>query len=120
MGSGTIIGGRGRKICRISPKDPSQPVNRIILQDFDANKDMIDLSRMSNIASNADLTNPLTLFLPDNQKIVIASYQTMKALAGFNFIFQSSSSSSSYFRYGMFLDVSFLVVIEYLWHHNVG
>lgn len=65
--SGTIIGGRGKKLYVIYPKDPSQPVNRIILQDFDRMTDVMDVSSFSQMTSKADLTyltNPLTLFLP--------------------------------------------------------
>lgn len=96
--SGTIIGGSGKKVYVISSKDPFQPVNRMILQDFDSMKDVIDLSHFSQIASKAYLsylTNPLTLFLPDNQKIVISSYKTMNQLSDENFIFGSSSLSES-------------------------
>ncbi len=96
--SGTIIGGRGRKIYVIYPKDPLQPVNRIIVEDFDKTSDVLDLSHISQIASKADLTyltNPLTLFLPDNQKIVLSSYDTMNDLTDENFVFRSSVTSSS-------------------------
>lgn len=96
--SGTIIGGRGKKIFVLYPKDPFEPVNRIVLQDFDSNTDMINLSHITQIQSKADLTyltRPLTLFLPDNQKIIIASYQTIKELSNDNFIFYTPTVSSS-------------------------
>ncbi len=82
----------------VYPKDTLQPVNRIILEDFDKTSDVLDLSHISQIASKADLTyltNPLTLFLPDNQKIVLSNCQTMNDLTDENFVFQSAKSSSS-------------------------
>ncbi len=96
--SGTIVGRRGRKIYVIYPKDPSQPMNRIVLEDFEKKSDVLDLSHISQIASRVDLTyrtNPLTLLLPDNQKVVLLSYQTMNDLKDENFVFQSATSSSS-------------------------
>lgn len=95
--SGTMIGGRGRKVYVIYPKDAIQPVNRIVLGDFNESVDVIDVSHIRGIGSLSDvsyLTHPLTLFLPDNQKIVISSYESMKELSESNFIFDSSSSSS--------------------------
>ncbi len=92
--SGTIIGGRGKKVYVIYPKDPSQPVNRIILQDFDRMTDVMDLSSFSQMTSKVDLTyftNPLTLFLPDNQKIIISNLQGMMLFSK-NFIFSSQTS----------------------------
>lgn len=73
-------------------------MNRIILEDFEKKSDVLDLSHISHIRSRVDLTyrtNPLTLFLPDNQKIVLSSYQTMNDLKDENFLFQSDTSSSS-------------------------
>ncbi len=96
--SGTIVGGNGRKVYIIYPKDPSQPVNKIILQDFKSFHDVIDLSHIAQVASVADLsylTNPLTLFLPDNQKIIVSRYKTMSDLSDENFVFRSLSSRSS-------------------------
>ncbi len=55
--SGTIIGGRGKKVYVIYPKDPSQPVNRIILQDFDRMTDVMDLFSFSQIKSDYKLRN---------------------------------------------------------------
>ncbi len=112
--SGTIIGGKGRKIYVIYTKDPSQPVNRIILQDFKSLSDVIDFSHISQITSLADisyLTNPLTLFLPDNQKIVISSYKTMSDLSDENFVFQSSSSSSTRSRNDVYIAIALFLPI---------
>jgi hypothetical protein len=103
--SGMIVGGRGRKIYRIHPKDPTQETNKIIIKDFDISQDIIDLSLYPTLLSIASLTYqtvPLTIILPDNQLIVIPSRNGMD-LEDTNFIFQSStisySSSSSSFNF---------------------
>lgn len=102
--SGTIIGGTGSKVYVIYPKDPSQPANTIVIADFDSSTDVIDLSHITGVGSEVDLsslTPPLTYFLPDNQKIVLANILTTQVLSDKNFLFQSSlatnndSSSSS-------------------------
>jgi hypothetical protein len=105
--SGTIIGGKGRKIYVFYPKDPSQPVNRIVLQDF-ASDHVIDLSHFSQITSKADITyitHPLTLFLNDNQKVVLPGYKSMD-LKENNFIFASSQTSDS--SKALVVDASFI------------
>lgn len=105
--SGTIIGGKGRKIYVFYPKDPSQPVNRVVLQDF-ASDHVIDLSHFSQITSKADITyvtHPLTLFLNDNQKVVLSGYKSMD-LTENNFIFASSKTSDS--SHALVLDASFI------------
>ncbi len=113
--SGTIIGGTGKKVYVIYPKDPTQPVNRIILQDFDKTADIIDLSLLFHVSSKTQLSylaNPLTFFLPDNQKIILSSHTTMD-LSDSNFIFaqDDDSSSSSSSSFSSFFDVSVLVPI---------
>lgn len=95
--SGTIVGGRGRKIYLIHPKDPTQEANKIIIKDFDISQDIIDLSLYPTLLSMASLTYhtvPLTIILPDNQLIVLPSRNGMD-LEDTNFIFQSSSTSYS-------------------------
>ncbi len=96
--SGTIAGRGGRKIYVIYPKDPSQPMNQIRLKDFDSGTDVIDLSRIPQMSSKAAITyktSPLTIFLPDNQKIVFSNHQTLNELSKNNFMFSSSSVKSS-------------------------
>lgn len=114
--SGTIIGGTGKKVYVIYPKDPIQPVNRIILQDFDKTSDIIDLSLLFHVSSKTQLsylTNPLTFFLPDNQKIILSSHTTMD-LSDSNFIFaqgDEGNESCSTLSFTSFVDVSFLAPI---------
>lgn len=89
---------KGKEGLRHLSERSLTPVNRITLQDFDTTSDVIDLTHLSQIASRVDLaylTNPLTFFLPDNQKIVLSNYKTMNDLTDENFLFLSSLTSSS-------------------------
>ncbi len=117
--SGTVIGGGGRKVYVIYPKDASQPVNRIILKDFDSCCDVLDLSHFSAMSSQSDLsylTHPLTIFLPDNQKIVLSRYLTMSSLSYNNFIFRDddTTSTSSDISKRLFMKASLLLPLGLL------
>ncbi len=100
VGSGSVSGGgtkRGRKVYVIYPKDVSEVVNRIVLEDFDRSSDIIDLSHYSQIESISDLvyfSGPLSLFLVDGQSIEFPTHMEFD-LSEENFVFGGSSLTSS-------------------------
>ena len=79
---------------RVNSNDGS--LGRIVIKNYNADSDVIDLSRFPSIRSleNLQYTEyPLTLYMPNGAVIVLADYETIGPISSKNFIFSDGSES---------------------------
>jgi hypothetical protein len=102
-GSVMITGSEEAKnIYKFVPASSQQQRTTITIINYELSKDQLDFLAFPEFLSLNDLpftTNPLTLYLATNYKIILSSLDSLQSLSSFDFIFSdplSSSKSSSH------------------------
>jgi hypothetical protein len=89
-----LSGGKNVLVYKILPIS-AENSSVVTIIDFNVHKNLLDLSEFSSIKSLSDLsftTNPLTIILSGNQRVVLSSYSDFQ-LTEKNFIFSSTHSN---------------------------